>query len=88
MGEKVEIGSVVVYVDALRKEFRALVTAVWDCGLPEGQEPSINLLYVSDDEKREDEYGRQIIRETSVVHASNNSAPGNYWRFVDQEPAA
>jgi hypothetical protein len=88
MGDKVETGSVVVFVDSERKEYEALVTAVWDCGLPEGQMPSINLLYVSDDESREDEWGRQIIRESSVVHTSNNSAPGNYWRLVDEKRAA
>jgi hypothetical protein len=28
-------------------------------------------------------YGRQIERQTSIVHQSNQPAHGNYWRAVD-----
>jgi hypothetical protein len=52
----------------------------------EGQEhwPSLNLTYVSDDESKVDQYGRQIERgSTSVVHQSNQAAHGRYWQFLD-----
>jgi len=48
--------------------------------------PCVNLVWVSIDRERQDSYGRQIERETSVVHASDQSAHGNYWRFMDEEP--
>lgn len=41
--------------------------------------PSINVVFVSDDESQRDPYGRQIVRNTSVVHQSNQSAHGMYW---------
>ena len=69
------IGDVVVFTDADRKEHKALVIYTFG-GSPT---PSINLVYVTGDEKAEDQYGRQIIRETSVVHGSKQDAPGFSW---------
>ena len=62
----------------------------------EGQEwPSVNLVFVSGDEAKDDQYGRQIERDTfigcladaierdtSVVHRMNQSAHGNYWTQI------
>lgn len=40
----------------------------------------MNLCAVSTDEMMSDQYGRQLYRSSSVIHASRQSAPGNYWR--------
>lgn len=44
------------------------------------QPPSLNLVFVSDDTSKDDSYGRQIERETSIVHQSRQPAHGNYWK--------
>jgi len=67
-----QVGDPIVYVDPKGVKHNALVTAVWD-------KQCINLIYVSGDPQREDSYGRQIERETSIVHAIIQTAPGNYW---------
>ncbi|KKN88048.1 hypothetical protein LCGC14_0251200 [marine sediment metagenome] len=72
-----KLGETVRYVDARGRERPALVTAIH--GSVEN-DPSINLVIVSDDEERHDAYGRQIERETSVVHESDQGADGNFWR--------
>ena len=41
--------------------------------------PSINLVFVSDDESQHDPYGRQIARNTSVPHRNHQPAHGMYW---------
>jgi hypothetical protein len=47
--------------------------------------PCLNLVFVSDDGDREDSYGRQIERPSSVTHRSQESEEpgphGYYWRF-------
>jgi hypothetical protein len=74
------IGGPVTFVDAKGHEHDALVTAIH--GDPD-QTPAINVVWVSDDESRRDQYGRQVERFSSVVHERNQSADGphgNYWR--------
>lgn len=74
----VGIGDVVVYVDPVRVEHKALVTAVWG-----NEEPcSVNLVCVSPDEGETDNYGRQIRRDTSVMPEALQAAPGRFWRHV------
>lgn len=76
---KPQLRQVVVYTDPKGADHDALVTAVWS-------DTCINLVYVSDDESKRDDYGRQIQRQTSVTHASGpGQAHGNYWRFPGQE---
>ncbi len=70
-----KVGQAVVYVDPRGVRHDAILTAVWDSG----PTPSVNLVYVSDDPARNDTYGRQIERSTSVVNQSLQSAHGNYW---------
>jgi hypothetical protein len=41
--------------------------------------PSINLVFVSDDDSQSDPYGRQIARQTSVCHKNSQPAHGMYW---------
>jgi len=77
-----KVGDLVVYHDPTGKAFNALLTAAY-AGT---ENPTSNLVYVSGDEAETDPYGRQIKRESSVSHKSNNQAHGRYWRRVDEEP--
>jgi len=91
MGDKraVRVGQQVVFHDPIGAGHDALVTCVFSgrAGLCEGDVGDcINMVYVSGDAAREDDYGRQIERVTSIVHKSRMSAHGNYWRFPDEEP--
>lgn len=77
-----EVGDTVVFVDPFRKEHNALVTQVWS-----GKDwqyafpPGINLVIVSGDASKEDSYGRQIERHTSIPsNESPGTPPGNYWK--------
>lgn len=74
-----EIGDTVIFTDPTGKDFNALVTTVWD-GDGSVENPSVNLVYVSGDAGEHDQYGRQIKRNTSVVHESNQAAHGMKWR--------
>jgi len=82
------VGDHVIFHDSKGNPHNAVLTAVWG---PEkafndhGQVPCVNLVYVSADNEREDTYGRQIERETSLVHAANQPAHGMYWRWPEEE---
>ena len=79
----VEVGDVVKFVDEHGNVHNALVTIVWDkvSGHPGAtiEHPAVNLVYVVDDESKQDTWGRQIERDASVVHKTNQSANGKYW---------
>ena len=80
MNERVaQYGQAVKYLDELRIERDAVVTAVWS-------PTCINIVIVSKDESKQDSYGRQIERETSLMHQSTQGeyAIGKCWRFVDE----
>ncbi len=84
---EIKVGQSILYVDEKRQWHDALTTAVW--GEPyEGPDgryvPCVNVLYVDDDERKTDQYGRQIERRTSVPHHSSQTAPGFCW-LVDEE---
>jgi len=90
MERKYEVGSPVVYVDPRGVAHDALVTVWWTGNRPIPEyvsatgEPGCNLVFVSDDETRTDQYGRQIDRNTSVVHQSKQPAHGCFWRWPDE----
>ncbi len=85
--QQIEVGDAVIYADTHGTDHAALVTAVW--GAPAGGScPMLNLTFVSSDESRTDTYGRQILREGSVSHASDAGAHGRYWRFAEEEKRA
>jgi hypothetical protein len=71
------VGCPVVYVDPVAVRHEALVTAVW--GDPAACVPCINLVYIDSDETKQDPYGRQISRQTSLCHRSVNPAHGQYF---------
>lgn len=73
-----EVGKHIIFVDRKGKDCDALITAVWG--------PScINVIIVSDDESRQDGYGRQTIHETSVPRMSETTPYGYHFRFTDEE---
>lgn len=92
MYEKLEVGSSVVFTDKHFVDRVALVTAIW--GSPNWRKdvethgtdslPCINLIFVSGDSAKDDPYGRQMERETSVVHATSSSAGGCCWRMTGE----
>jgi hypothetical protein len=68
-----KIGDSVIYVDTHGVEQEALVTFVHS-------EQCINIIYVSDDPTRQDSFGRQIVRESSVSVQGPWCASGRYFR--------
>lgn len=75
----VQIGDHIMYVDEHGDTFDGLVTQVWGKEHYEGDPPAINLVMVEGDPDKQDPYGRQIRRPTSIPHKSHQSAPGVYW---------
>jgi hypothetical protein len=71
-----EIGQSVIYTDPQRRDHKALVTTVWgpDC---------VNVVYVSFDEAKQDQYGRQIERETSVGRFNHSNCYGRCFRDLE-----
>jgi hypothetical protein len=74
-----QTGKAVTYVDERGISHAAIVTAVWPGEYGADKEPGINLVFVSHDEKKTDDYGRQTERRSSVVHRDAQKAHGNYW---------
>lgn len=82
--QNVQVGDHVLFTDSKRQDHSALITMVFRG--PPGTEhpenpPAVNLVYVVADEDRDDQYGRQIERETSCVHRMMNAAEANCWRL-------
>lgn len=77
--KEVHVGDVVIWVDPVAGQHNALVTAVWS-------QNCINVVIVSTDKNREDSYGRQIERETSVCHKSQTTVHGRYFMHIGEEP--
>ena len=79
MERQVNIGDSVIFHDPKGRAHNALVTTVWS---PE----MVNVVFVSGDDSRQDSYGRQTERATSLPHKSQSTVHGYYWRFADEEP--
>ena len=75
------IGEHVIYCDEHGQDCDALVTEWWGGTDPYG---CLNLLHVSQDGNRRDQYGRQIERPSSVSHAQVMRVHGRYWRRPDE----
>lgn len=78
------VGDHVIYVDSVRVKRDAIITAVWVGEYGVKAPVGVNLVVVSSDENRQDQYGRQTERFTSVCHKSSQPAPGNYWCFPSE----
>lgn len=76
---KTQVGLDIIFIDSLRKPHKALITAAWS-------PTCCNLVYVSDDEKKDDSYGRQIERATSVMHksAQGDTVYGMVWCWPEE----
>jgi len=75
-----EIGQAVVFTDAHGMGHPALLTAVHGTA-SQGYQPSVNLVFVTDDATKKDPYGHQIERHSSVVHRTSQGAHGMFWQF-------
>ena len=81
-------GDHVIFTDSRSRKCHALVTCVFgDVHCDEQgnvtSAPAINVVFVSNDNDREDSYGRQIERQTSAVHVASQPAHGNYWDWPE-----
>jgi hypothetical protein len=81
-----EIGEAVIFADEYGEFHAAIVTQVWDGG-GEVENPSVNLVFVTPNENSMDQYGRQLERKTSVVHASKQYAHGMFYRTMGEVEA-
>lgn len=90
MERKYDIGERVIYVDKWGIPRDALITIWWAGGQEVAEyrsangEPGCNLAFISGDPNRDDSCGRQIERETSVVHKTHQPAHGFYWCWEDE----
>jgi hypothetical protein len=91
MDKNLEIGSHVVFVTPDRERLSALVTAVHSQGdanehfAKYGLWPCVNVVFVTNDEAKQDPYGRQIARQSSASHGKSQGLPqGNCWLWPDE----
>lgn len=73
------IGTVVKYTDPHGVAHDALVTACFNGDNEPWTDYCVNIVYVVGDESKTDQYGRQIVRETSVSPRSEHSAHGRFY---------
>lgn len=84
------VGEAVVYHDPRGVQHAALVVAAhggehWSYP----HSPCVNIVWVSGDESRTDNIGRQIERMSSCCHVKvQGIAHGNYYRFPDEAPVS
>jgi len=83
-------GDAVIYHDEHGTAHNALLTVVWGSGVDKDNKvfyddtACVNLVFVSGDDSKQDGYGRQTERRSSVVHVSKTAVHGNYWRKADE----
>lgn len=75
------VGDAVVFCDTGSVDHNALITVV------HGPQ-CVNLLCVSNDPDKQDQYGRQIERYSSVQRMADHTAHGYYFRFPDEPKKA
>ena len=86
---RVRVGQAVKVVTEDYRETEGLVVAVHGGGWTNSEtgvfnEPSINVVYVSNEAAKHDPYGQQIERLSSLVHktgADHMPKPGRYWDY-------
>ncbi len=86
MKRKLENGMHVKVVDEVGTLHDGLVTNCWGNNEVEDGKagPTINVLFVTSDPTKRDQYGEQIERLSSCSHKLNSHAPGRYWYFPDE----
>jgi hypothetical protein len=75
------IGAAVVYTDPKGQDHEAIVTNAYGTSI----QGAINVAFVSADTSRTDTFGRQIERETSVLHQTIQPTHGRFWRHVGED---
>ncbi len=95
--DSLRIGRHVLFTDEHFVDRDAIVTAIWtpshslvEQGFVSRDDEAIgstalNLVFASGDDSKDDPYGRQIERQTSIPHMSMQGAGGFCWRFPDEE---
>jgi hypothetical protein len=89
MERKYEVGQPIMFIDTHRVARHAIAIHWWMPGKdsPYSEEwAAVNLMLADPDPQKEDTYGRQICRETSVPHLSANPAKGFCWCWPDEVP--
>ncbi len=95
MEKKLEVGAAIVFITPDRVRVNALVEVV-HCGKPTVEEhlalygnlPCINLLFLSPDPAKTDQYGRQKERASSVSHGKVQGEPQGYcWLWPEEAEA-
>lgn len=88
-----KVGACVLFMDELRQMQSALITAVHGTASYDENGkllfmPCVNLVIVSNDQSKRDQYGTQIERHSSVQHRSYNAyhesqhgAIGRTWQY-------
>lgn len=90
-----DVGDHVVFIDSRRRRLNALVQAVHgDVRLAQSEYypggecvlvPCINIIVISPDPERHDQYGRQIEHHTSVCwHEQQTPVVGMCWHWPDE----
>jgi hypothetical protein len=74
-----QIGEHIIFTDSVGVDHDALVQCVWG-------PRCLNLIIVSGDDKKTDQYGRQIEHYTSMNHVAPELAYGYYWRYPGEQP--
>ena len=72
------VGDAVIFCDTKSVDHNAIITVVHSpfC---------VNLVTVSSDDTKKDQYGRQIERPSSVTRMGEQTAHGYYFRFPNEE---
>ncbi len=83
MEPRPKVGDAVVFHDPVGLAHNAIITAAWDQPTSIAQ-PCVNLVFVSSDADKQDSYGRQTERRTSVGHKDTYAVHGNYWRWPNE----
>lgn len=73
-----QVGDSVIYAMPTGEQRQALITAAWTA-------VCVNVVYVDSNPKKDDVYGRQITRATSVqLREEGRTAHGNWWAWPDE----
>lgn len=75
--ETVTIGEAIKVVDEHGVQHDALCTQNW--GNDTGEKNTINIVYISKDANKRDQYGAQKEHLSSCQHRDMTTAPGRYW---------
>ncbi len=77
---EVKVGDSVIFIDSVRRRVPALVQAV------HGNGGCINIVHVSTDDNRTDQYGRQTEHVTSISHHTDqHPTVGHCWCYPDED---